>query len=164
MNPHSDTSLHSLVTDIEESHHTFTRDQIERIEQRLSVAGNHAPEALRQCFQTLKNDLLPHLMKEEQILFPYIAALELDPVHLPPSCFGSIAHPIRMMQFEHDTVKTLLAELRRITANYQPVADSAMAELYTALKALDDDLVEHIHQEDDVLFPRALQLEQAVPA
>ncbi len=154
-------SLNTLITDIEQSHHVFTRDQIVRIEEFIGRAGSDVPNTLQLCFQTLKDDLMPHLMKEERILFPYITALEFDPVHPPASCFGSIANPIRMMKFEHDAMKTLLAEIRQLTMDYRPTPDAApgLTELYSALKALDDDLVEHMYWEDDVLFPRALELE-----
>jgi regulator of cell morphogenesis and NO signaling len=59
-------------------------------------------------------------------------------------------------------VKSLLAEMRKLTMDYRPEPDAntCVNELYAALKALDDDLVEHMHWEDDVLFPRALQLER----
>lgn len=155
------TSLNSLITAIEQSHHVFTRDQIARVADCLNHVGDSVPEALQLCFRTLRDDLVPHLMKEERILFPYITALELDPAHPHTSCFGSIANPIRMMKFEHDAVKTLLTEMRQLTTDYQttPDADPGLNELYSALKALDDDLVEHMHWEDDVLFPRALELE-----
>ena len=156
-------SLSSLITDIEQSHHVFTRSQLNQIEEILDeVESETLPEALEQCFKTLKNDLIPHLLKEERILFPYIAALESNPEHPPSSCFGSVANPIRMMQLEHDAVKSLLAEIRNLTMNYQPGCDvsAGLAKLYAALKALDDDLVEHIDREDNVLFPHALQLER----
>ncbi|HLD09423.1 MAG TPA: hemerythrin domain-containing protein, partial [Methylophilaceae bacterium] len=149
-------SLSSLIIDIEQSHHVFTRSQLDRIEEILDKVGSETlPETLEQCFKALKDDLMPHLIKEERILFPYITALESDPEHPPSSCFGSIANPIRMMQFEHDAVKSLLAEIRNLTMDYQPGHDASagLAKFYAALKALDDDLVEHIYWEDNVLFP-----------
>jgi len=158
-------SLSSLIVDIEQSHHVFTRSQLERVEELFGRVGREIlPKTLRQYFQALKNDLMQHLMKEERILFPYITALENDPEHPPSSCFGSVANPIRTMQFEHDAVKSLLAEIRNLTIDYQPGHDASagLAEFYAALKALDDDLVEHIYWEDNVLFPRTLQLERRV--
>jgi regulator of cell morphogenesis and NO signaling len=152
------SSLGELIVDIEQSHHVFTRSQLERIEQMLATVDD-IPEGLEQCIHALKNDLIPHLMKEERILFPFITALEISPERPPASCFGSIANPVRMMRVEHDAVQSLLAEIRQITMHYQ-FAGIGLAELYAALMALDKDLVEHIYWEDEVLFPRALQLEK----
>lgn len=156
-------SLSSLIIDIEQSHHAFTRTQLERAEALFDkIERARLPKNLRQYFQALKDDLLQHLMKEERILFPYITALESNPGHPPSSCFGSVANPIRTMQIEHDAVKLLLAKIRKVTMSYQPEqgVSAGLAELYAALKALDDDLIEHMQQEDDVLFPRALRLER----
>ena len=163
---HEEASLHrlgDLITGIEQSHHAFTRDALDRITKlfdAMTDAGKPAPLALRRCFDELQADLIPHLMKEERILFPYIIALESEPANPPHSCFGSIANPIGMMAIEHDHVKTLLARQRELSSNYAATSNAQIYALYAALLALDDDLQQHIHMEDDVLFPHALQLER----
>ncbi len=153
--------LDALVNRIEQKHHAFTRSQIDLLENLFVQIRDNIPDQLKQTFLALRNDLIPHLMKEENILFPYITALTQDLGHPPPSCFGSIANPIRMMKLEHDRVKALLDNMRNMTADYRAEAGSGRADLYTALKALDEDLVEHMHQEDDVLFPQALAMESS---
>lgn len=159
---HAPLALGDLIHNVEQSHHVFTRDELERIAGLLGAmekAGMPAPAKLQQCIDELRDDLLPHLIKEERILFPYITALERDTAHPPHSCFGSIANPIRMMQIEHEHLKSLLITLRELTTNYAATNEDWLDTLYQALQGLDLDLQEHIYWEDDVLFPGALKLE-----
>lgn len=158
------TSLGELIDLIEETHHTFTRTELSRIAAMAEdpeLAALPRLDEIRQCFDALRDDLEPHMTKEERILFPYIAALDADPKQPPDSCFGSVANPIRMMRHEHITMVGLLETLRELTAQYRPAADSSPQAflLFASLAALDEDLVQHMHWEDNVLFPRALQLE-----
>jgi regulator of cell morphogenesis and NO signaling len=157
-------SLGDLIAHIEQTHHAFTRDHLARMAsllRSLDAVGTPVSAELRDCCNEMEADLIPHLMKEERILFPYIVQLESSTSRPPRSCFGSVANPIGMMNFEHDTLAVLLARVRVLTENYHP--DSAcsveMATLYRVLESLDADLVQHMHLESDFLFPRALQLE-----
>jgi regulator of cell morphogenesis and NO signaling len=158
-------SLEELIAHIDQSHHAFTRDQLNRIANLIAIlegAGTPISSELRHCCSELEADLRPHLMKEEQILFPYILGLEGSPDHPPHACFGTLANPIRMMNIEHDRLDGLLVRLRETTGNYHadPCGQSDLSALFTALEALDADLVRHMYLEDEVLFPRALGLEQ----
>jgi regulator of cell morphogenesis and NO signaling len=157
--------LGELIANIEATHHTFTREALDRIGLLLDTSSSaNLPNrtALMQCFQTLRSDLLPHLMKEENILFPYITALEEHPENPPRSCFGSVANPITMMQMEHASCLVLLQQMRSLTNHYDcGNHNNPASALYSALSELDQDLVLHIHWEDHVVFPRALQLEEA---
>jgi regulator of cell morphogenesis and NO signaling len=162
---HEEASPHrlgKLIASIEQSHHVFTRDALDCITKLFDAvtdAGKPAPLALRRCFDELQADLIPHLMKEERILFPYIIALESEPANPPHSCFGSIANPIRMMEIEHDHVKALLTRQRELLLYYAATSNAQTDALYAALLALDNDLQQHINMEDNVLFPQALRLE-----
>lgn len=161
------TSLGELIDLIEETHHTFTRSELIRIAGLLEdpeLAALPQLDALRECFGALRADLESHLAKEEQILFPYIATLDTDTGTPPASCFGSVANPIRMMRIEHITMVGLLETLRELTSQYQPAPDSSPQTflLYASLAGIDADLVEHMHWEDNVLFPRALQAESRI--
>lgn len=158
------TRLGELIDLIEETHHTFTRSELVRISELLEdfeVAALPQLADIRKCFDALKVDLESHLRKEEEILFPYIAQLDDATCTLPASCFGSVANPIRVMQFEHITMMGLLESLRELTNQYRPEASSnpLIFLLFAALAGIDADLVEHMHWEDNVLFPRALQAE-----
>jgi regulator of cell morphogenesis and NO signaling len=158
------TRLAELIDLIEETHHTFTRTELVRIGGLIEdpeVGSLPQLAELRACFQSLKADLDAHLQKEEDILFPYIALLDDASRELPPSCFGSVSHPIRVMQFEHIAMVGLLETLRELTNQYKPAPDSSPQTflLFASLAAIDADLVEHMHWEDNALFPRALQEE-----
>lgn len=158
----SKLSLRDQIVEIENSHHSFTREELDRIFEILNALneiGAIVPKNLQLCIEELRDDLLPHLLKEEQILFPYISALEADPANPPHSCFGSIANPIRMMQVEHEHVKSLLIKLRGLSSNYMVTNEALLEGLFIELEKLDRDLQEHIRWEDRVIFPQALKLE-----
>jgi regulator of cell morphogenesis and NO signaling len=161
------TSLGELIDLIEETHHTFTRSELVRISgmmQEPELVPLPQLDAMRQCFGLLKADLESHLQKEEDILFPYITALDGPADNLSASCFGTVANPIRMMRMEHITMVSLLETLRELTDQYKPAADSSPQTflLYASLAGIDADLVEHMYWEDHVLFPRALQQESRI--
>jgi len=164
-------NLRSLQQYIVETHHTYTRDTLETV--RLladKVATRHGanpPEVVEVhgLVGQLVNDLLPHMLKEEQVLFPYIDNLEAaaefgDPAPVP--FFGTVKNPIRMMMMEHETVGDLLVLLRGVTADYELPPDACLSyrALYERLAELEDDLHRHIHVENNLLFPRAAQLEE----
>jgi regulator of cell morphogenesis and NO signaling len=112
----------------------------------------------------LAQELGCHLLKEERILFPYIAGAERQLAQggkAPDSCFGSVQNPIRMMMFEHDNAGQVLRELRQLTHNYTAPQDACISyqTLYQALAGFEADLHQHIHLENNILFPRALAIE-----
>ncbi len=156
-------TLVELIAVIENSHHKFTRTEIERIgvilkDEHLESLPSLAK--IKECFTKLQNDLETHLLKEERILFPYISELERNPTQPQYSCFGSIENPIRKMQLEHIVVIGLLEEMRELTLQYCPSYGSnpSVFQLYETLEGLDSDLVKHIHLEEKVLFPRTLRM------
>ncbi len=169
-------SLTTLSTHIVDTHHVYTMQELVRLENLLdkvcSRHGTNHPEllSLRDIFLHLKQELIPHMLREEQVLFPYIARME-DAVtnhrEIHPPFFGTIQNPVRMMATEHDTAGDLLRELRRISSNYTPPPDACISyqTLYQALAELEADLHKHIHLENNILFPRAVEMEvQAEPA
>lgn len=163
-------SLTDLVTHIVETHHIFTRSEMARIE-ALSAkvinahSANH-PELLKveNLFQRLCAELKPHMFKEEQVLFPYIVAMEQSGTNgkpFPFAPFGTVRNPVWMMTKEHDSAGEILHELRLLTADYQAPPDGCMSyqTLYEALEGFEKDLHQHIHLENNVLFPKAVELE-----
>jgi regulator of cell morphogenesis and NO signaling len=169
-------STTALVDHILESHHVFTRAQLERIDGLLQkVQRAHGEKhgsllaSLRALFDDLRADISEHLMKEEQILFPVIKEIDAFVAGTgtrPAFHCGTIEHPIRQMLMEHDTAGEVLVQWRRLTDNYQPPADACQTfgALYDALQALEADLHEHIHLENNILFPRSLTQEQSMRA
>ena len=164
--------LTSLIDHLNATHHVYVRNESARIERLLSKVpdkhGEKHPElfAVRDTFMALSAELAVHLMKEEQILFPYIVRLEESQIEgsmaPPSSCFGTVQNPIRMMEFEHENAGETLRELRRLTNGYQPPDDACdgFRSLYSALAEFEKDLHMHIHKENNILHPRALEAER----
>ena len=162
-------SLAELQSYILSTHHTYTRQAIETIsllsEKVANRHGAHHGETVvvRQVFGELAAELMPHMMKEEQILFPYVEELEAasDGDPRSQSCFGTIANPIRVMLMEHESAGEKLAQLRAITSGYALPQDACLSyrALYERLHDLEQDLHRHIALENNLLFPRALRLE-----
>lgn len=120
-------------------------------------------------FRELGADLETHMTKEERVLFPYVirmeaAAHQLVPLFRPP--FGTVANPVRMMMLEHDRAGELLKKIRKLSADYNAPADACLSyqTLYAALEALERDLHQHIHLENNILFPRAVEMEPVAEA
>jgi len=167
--------LSELITYILDTHHVFTKLEMTRLEllskKVISAHGENHPELLivSALFETLCADLKPHMFKEEQILFPYIVALarvDSQKTPAPFGPFGSVNNPIRMMMMEHDTVGELLRDLRTTTSDYSTPGDGCISyrTFYEALEAFEKDLHQHIHLENNILFPRAIELESRVTA
>jgi regulator of cell morphogenesis and NO signaling len=167
-------SLAELISHIEKTHHVYVRTQVPEISRLIEkVFGKHGanhPElaTIRNVFQGLGEELMAHLMKEENILFPYVERMEEavvagDPILPPP--FGTVANPVRMMEHEHDDAGIALKSLRETSRGYTPPADACVSfqALYTALENFEKDLHQHIHLENNVLFPRALEMERSHP-
>ena len=162
--------LADLITHIRNTHHVFVREECPRIEtlaaKVVGVHGENHPELLQvqQVFSALAEELHVHLVKEEQVLFPYIVRLEESAVAgeaAPPSCFGTVTNPVRMMMAEHDGAGEALRALRSITSDYKVPADACISyrTLYEALQGFETDLHQHIHLENNILFPRAVAME-----
>jgi len=163
-------TLTELIGHILDKHHVYTKEEMARleplIEKVISAHGENHPElrGVGGLFQQLCADLRPHMLKEEQILFPYIlemerSAVENRPAPFPP--FGTVRNPVRMMMMEHDTVGDILRELRALSLNYAIPTDGCISyqTLYQALEAFEQDLHQHIHLENNILFPRAIEME-----
>mgnify|MGYP000597305407 CR=1 FL=1 len=165
-------SLTDLSAHIVDTHHVFTKQELTRLEKLMDKVcsrhgGNHPElDSLREIFSQLKQDLIPHMLREEQVLFPYIARMEeavADAKEIPPPFFGTVQNPVRMMAMEHDTAGDLLRELRQISNGYTPPPDACISyqTLYQGLAELEADLHQHIHLENNILFPRAIEIEAA---
>ncbi len=165
-------SLTELITHILEGHHVFTKSELDRLDALTEkVIGAHAtnhPELLTvgDLFRQLSADLKAHMFKEEQILFPYMKAMELaasENQSRPFAPFGTVGNPIRVMTKEHDTAGDILRELRTVTSDYRVPSDACISyqTLYQALEEFEKDLHQHIHLENNILFPKAVKLERA---
>jgi len=161
------TPLGELVDHIVNQHHTFVKSETPRLLALIAkVAGVHGQnhpelEQVQVAFSELANELGAHMMKEEQILFPYLKQMASGS-GCGPSCFGTVRNPIRVMMMEHDDAGEKLREMRRITSDYSIPADActSYATLFRALMEFEQDLHQHIHLENNILFPRAAAMEQ----
>ncbi|HUG44578.1 MAG TPA: hemerythrin domain-containing protein, partial [Acidobacteriota bacterium] len=101
-----------------------------------------------------------HMLKEERILFPMVRELEAS-AEAPQFHCGSLAHPIRQMEDEHDAAGAGLEKLRELSDGYSPPewACNTYRAMLDALANLESDMHLHVHKENNILFPRALQME-----
>lgn len=163
--------LAELANRIVEKHHVFTRNELERLtallEKVCSVHGTNHPELLKiqLQFQTLRAELEPHMMKEERILFPYIVRLEAAVVENGPAPFapfGTVGNPIAAMMREHDAAGDILRAIRELSGDFAVPENACFSyrTLYNALGELEADLHQHIHLENNILFPRSLEMEE----
>jgi regulator of cell morphogenesis and NO signaling len=162
-----------LADYIQNTHHQYVSKAIPQIlplaQKVADVHGEHHPEVLRinELFNNLADELLSHMQKEEQILFPYIKQLVVSTSTgncSADSCFGTVAGPISVMEKEHENAGVILKELFRLSDGYTPPVDACntFRVLYGKLKEFEDDLHRHIHLENNILFPKAIEMEQAV--
>ncbi|MCC6343583.1 MAG: iron-sulfur cluster repair di-iron protein [Bryobacterales bacterium] len=163
--------LRDLIEHIVTKHHEYLKLELPRVGQRVRtvarVHGEKDPVALHeleQVFGGMAEELNLHMHKEEMMLFPAIERSEAATQGggmLPPSPFGTIANPISVMEHEHDSAGNALIRIREITKDFDPppYACSTYRAMLEGLKALEADLHVHIHLENNILFPRAIALE-----
>jgi regulator of cell morphogenesis and NO signaling len=163
--------LCDLLSHIKNTHHKYTREEIARLgplfDKVCSVHGERHPELfeLRATFQGLAQELTTHMMKEEMVLFPYIGRMEESVIQnepiLPPP-FVTIRNPVSMMEREHDSAGNALRALRASSNGYTAPPDGCVSyqTLYKTLAELEADLHQHIHLENNILFPRAIAMEK----
>jgi regulator of cell morphogenesis and NO signaling len=168
----AEQSLASLIGHIVEKHHAYCREEGARLqpllEKVVSKHGERHPELTQaqNLFTSLRDDLSMHMMKEERVLFPYVVALEDSSSRQsisPRAPFGTVQNPVRMMVQEHDSAGQLLQQIRGVTRNFTVPEDACASfkALYQGLEAFEADLHQHIHLENNLLFPRAIALEEA---
>jgi regulator of cell morphogenesis and NO signaling len=148
-----------LVDYILYAHHSYIRENIPLLrgftEKVARVHGHANPELveIRRLFDEMATDLEHHMMKEEQILFPWIKKMD-DPGALPSN---EIQGPIHMMEEEHEHAGAVMAEIRRLSNNYTPPehACTTYRVSFAKLEEFEADLHKHVHLENNILFPKA---------
>lgn len=164
-----------LIDYIVLTHHAFVRAELPRLlPMAEKVARKHGavhPEVtqVHRQLEVLADDLLMHLYKEERILFPYIQDMERQRAGQEPeteACFGSVQSPIHMMIHEHESAGALLEEMRAATGGFVPWegACPTTTGLYYGLEMFEKDLHRHVHLENNLLFPKAIEMEQQLVA
>ena len=157
----SQAGLTELATHIEETHHTYLKKALPRLSALIAkVEAAHAarhPELLQlgKAFALLRADLEPHMMKEEQVLFPMVRKLDSRTGGSGVSG-GMLQGPVRVMRMEHQRVERLQDEIRSLTQNFTFPEDGCQTYrlMLDELKILDEDLQVHIYKENEILFAR----------
>ena len=169
----SAATLSELIQHILDKHHTYLHAELPRLEQMLGkVIEAHGEkhgdslQPLGQLYAGLIKELQDHMWKEENILFPFIQRMEQvggtgEP--MGPGC-ASVTAPIGVMEMEHESAGGALRQMREGAGKYQVPEDGCQTyrALLEGLERLEADLHEHIHLENNILFPGALELEEAL--
>jgi len=163
-------SLTRLIQHIVRTHHQTVRQELPRfaeLSRRIATKhGEKAPQfkTMAKLIEQLRDEMFAHLEKEEQVLFPSIVRLEEaaeDRSSAPYACFWSVAQPVSVMMREHDSAEGLVEEIRTRTNGFEPPkwACPRNTAFHASLAAFASDLRQHIHLENDLLFPQAIALE-----
>jgi regulator of cell morphogenesis and NO signaling len=164
--------LANLTQHIRETHHRYVRESLPRLKKLLAKVnekhGANHPEIAQigAIFEGLGRELTMHMQKEEMILFPYIEALERsrqndEPLEVP--FFQTVQNPVGAMIHDHDAAGEALRRMSALSNKYiaPPEACLSYQELYRSLEVFEKDLHTHVHLENNILFPRAVELEAA---
>lgn len=169
--PYGDWAPDFLADYIVNTHHSYVLKSLPDLRAYAAkvreVHANAHPELIRihQLVEEINAELMAHMVKEERVLFPYIKELvaaknNTKPLHA--AHFGTVQNPINMMEMEHEVVGENLAEIRELSHNYLLPGDACASYhlLYRLLQEFEEDIHLHIHLENNILFPKALDLEK----
>ena len=158
-----DWSIKNLIDYILVHHHQYIRMNMPSIvthaEKVASRHGQHHPEMMEVAIKVaaLQDELLPHLVKEEKVLFPWLEQKESNSQHpdFSPDSIPDLTRPIEVMEHEHEHAGELIHAIRRLTGNYAIPEDACTTYriLLQELEEFDARLIEHIHLENNLLFP-----------
>lgn len=167
-------SLDLLADYIEKTHHRYVEEKLPILKQYLHklchVHGDRHPELfeINEEFTASAGELAAHMKKEEFILFPYIRKMvkaKDSSAALDTPNFGTVQNPVHMMMEEHATEGDRFDRISKLSDNYTPPADACNTYrvTYALLNEFEDDLHLHIHLENNILFPKAIEMEKELP-
>lgn len=162
-----------LAEYIQHTHHAYVREALNLLDQYMAkvvkVHGAHhtALYEIKELYAAIAGELKQHMMKEEHVLFPYIKKLEManeEGAILPAAHFGTVRNPIQVMNQEHENAGDLMARIKVLSNNYTAPewACNTFKALYAKLDEFEQDLHLHVHLENNILFPKAIELEQRI--
>ncbi|WP_228853040.1 iron-sulfur cluster repair di-iron protein [Aegicerativicinus sediminis] len=160
-----------LADYIEKKHHRYVEDTIPVLKQFLEklcrVHGERHTELLKinELFKTSAGELTKHMKKEELNLFPYVKEMvnaQRQGTILASPPFGQVQNPISVMENEHENEGQRFSQIAELTNNYQPPSDACTTfrVAYSMLEEFEKDLHLHIHLENNILFPKAIKLQE----
>jgi regulator of cell morphogenesis and NO signaling len=158
-----------LVDYILLKHHFYVKQAMpiifHHVQKVATKHGDRFPfmQQVFQLFGTIQQEMDCHMQKEEMVLFPRIKEVEKavqNKQPVPVANIGFVSQPIQMMEYEHEQAGTLMAEIRRLTNDYTPPegACTTFRISLAELKEFEEDLHRHVHLENNILFPRAMQM------
>jgi regulator of cell morphogenesis and NO signaling len=156
-----------LIQHIVRVYHRCVREELpalaEMAHKLAAKHGNRAPELLQvqEQVESLLAAMLAHIQKEEQTIFPFLSQMDDNIAH---ERFRSVAQGIQRMVQEHESVECIVAELRRLTHGFETPAWACATHsaLFSGLRSFETSLRQHVHLENDVLFPQAIQRESTL--
>ena len=163
--------LDLLADYVEKTHHRYVEENstvlLQYLNKLCKVHGDRHPELfeITSIFTEISGELAAHMKKEELILFPFIKKMvnaKQKGEALETPRFGTVESPVAMMKHEHTVVGDLFVKIDDLTNNYQ-FPDDACGTYQVTYKMLEDfekDLHTHIHLENNILFPKAIELEK----
>ena len=160
-------SLAKLCDHVQHTHHDYLKESLPRLTWLTEkVANAHGDRDFRLAqlaavFHAFRQELEAHMMKEEMVLFPLIRRMESAGTLAHSHC-GSVQNPIRVMLMEHDDAGEALAKMRALTDDFTPpqTACNTYRAMLNVLAELEADMHQHVHKENNILFPRAEDLER----
>ncbi|PKR81120.1 iron-sulfur cluster repair di-iron protein [Brumimicrobium salinarum] len=161
--------LDLLADYIQKTHHKFTEEALVELKDKVDafIADSSGDQKMTIVDFKVKLNLLAkelggHMKKEELILFPFIRKMVSARKELEAPRFGTVQKPIDMMIHEHDTAFQLLVEIRKLFNDYKIESDmnSECENIVLKMKCLDCDLQHHLHLENNILFPKTVELEK----
>lgn len=166
-------ALEFLIDHIINVHHLYVEENssllLQYSEKVMKVHGHHDKELIEinNLVRSVVNELARHMKKEELILFPFIKKMinaQKEETKLSRPAFGTVNNPIAMMEDEHEHAGELFRQIAHLTNNYMPPAHACNTykAFYAKLEEFENDLHLHVHLENNILFPKAKQLEKSV--
>ena len=160
-----------LADYIEKKHHRYITDTtpslLQFLDKLCKVHGSNHPELfeINKEFTASSDELASHMKKEETVLFPYVRQMADSgnrKEQVAGASFGSVRNPIQMMMLEHDTEGERFRKISELSSNYTPPDDACTTYkvAYSMLKDFEKDLHMHIHLENNILFPEAIEMEK----
>lgn len=160
-----------LADYIEKKHHRYVQEKtleiLPYLDKICKVHGEHHPELLeiKEEFNASAGELAAHMKKEELILFPFIRKMtraKLENTKVDTAHFGTVKNPIQIMMDEHTVEGNRFRKIEELSNNYTPPLDACNTYRvsFALLKEFEQDLHLHIHLENNILFPRAIEIEK----
>ena len=166
--PYNDWSLDFLADYIVNTHHSYVKKTLPDLRAYSSkvakVHGDQHPElaTINNLVQEIADEMTEHMEKEESLVFPFVKHVASKNRGAKFNDLDSIKAPIELMEDEHDFVGRHLEKVRELTNNYTLPGDACASYsfLYKTLQEFEGDLFTHIHLENNILFPKALEMEK----